>query len=349
MAKALPILKLGELLVGEEADAFALLYQKEELKTKDGKPYYKVGFRDATREFAFPIWNDSTHAEECRKQWQVGAYYKLRCVLKETSFGPQLDLHRVREVVEADAADGFDPDGFRPQSRFDPAELFAELCAAAETHIADVALRRLTLKLLIDNKAALLTLPAATRNHHAVSGGFLEHVASVVKNAVFFADRYAAYYTELSPPIDKGLIVAGAILHDIGKLRELQWQPEGPAYTPAGSLIGHVLQGRDMVREAAAELAREAAAAKDAEPVEALDDETLLRLEHIIVSHQRLPEWGAPKPPMTPEAMLVHYADDLDAKMNMVVAAIMEDKTPGHMTSKKNVLMQAFYRGNAGR
>ncbi|MGC3972412.1 MAG: HD domain-containing protein [Pirellulales bacterium] len=354
MAKALPILKLGELIVGEEADAFALLYQKEELKTKDGKPYFKVGFRDATREFAFPIWNDSEHAERCRKEWQVGAYYKLRCVLRETNFGPQLDLHKVRETNETDPADGFDPDGFRPQSRFDPEELFGELCAAAEAHIENVPLRRLTLKLLIDNKAALLTLPAATRNHHAFSGGFLEHVASVVKNAVFFSERYAGYYTELTPPLDKGLIVAGAILHDIGKLRELEWQPEGPAYTPAGSLIGHVLQGRDMVREAALELAHEAAAAQDAKSAETgdlepLDAETLLRLEHIIVSHQRLPEWGAPKPPMTPEAMLVHYADDLDAKMNMVVAALLEDKTPGHTTSKKNVLMQQFYRGNSGR
>ncbi len=70
-----------------------------------------------------------------------------------------------------------------------------------------------------------------------------------------------------------------------------------------------------------------------------LDAEKLLRLEHIIVAHQRLPEWGAPKPPMTLEALLVHYADDLDAKVNMVVTALKEDKTPGHTTSKKNVLI----------
>lgn len=344
-AKGLPILRLAELVVGEEADVFALLYLKEELKTKDGKPYHKVGFRDATRELAFPIWHDSPHGEECRKSWQVGTFYKIRGTLRETNFGPQLDLRKVRETIEADAADGFDPDAFRPQSRFDPATMFDELCALAEARITSVPLRRLTLHLLTAHRAELLTLPAATRNHHAFSGGFLEHVLSVVKNAVFFADRYADYYPDLAPPLDKDLVVTGAILHDIGKLRELEWQPEGPAYTPAGSLIGHVLQGRDMVREAAAELARAAAEAKDDEVGEPLDSETLLRLEHIIVSHQRLPEWGAPKPPMTPEALLVHYADDLDAKMNMVVGALAEDKTPGHTTSKKNVLMQQFYRG----
>jgi 3'-5' exoribonuclease len=127
------------------------------------------------------------------------------------------------------------------------------------------------------------------------------------------------------------LVVAGAMLHDIGKLRELEWHDDGAAYTAAGSLVGHILQGRDILREAAA--GRE------------LEADLLLRLEHIIVSHQRLPEWGSPKPPMTPEAMLVHYADDLDAKYNMLVSILQDDTTPGPLTSKKNVLVQAFYRG----
>jgi len=159
----------------------------------------------------------------------------------------------------------------------------------------------------------------------------------MMRNAIFFAEKYAAYYDDMTPPLDTDLVVAGAILHDIGKLRELEWQPEGPAYTASGSLIGHVLQGRDMVREAAVALAATGTP---------LDAERLLRLEHIIVSHQRLPEWGAPKPPMTPEALLVHYADDLDAKYHMLVMALRDDKTPGHTTSKKNVLMQQFYRGS---
>jgi 3'-5' exoribonuclease len=71
----------------------------------------------------------------------------------------------------------------------------------------------------------------------------------------------------------------------------------------------------------------------------------LLRLEHVIVSHQRLPEWGAPKPPMTPEALIVHYAADLDAKMNMLVAVLKNDTTEGPLTSKQNPMAQPFYRG----
>ena len=74
----------------------------------------------------------------------------------------------------------------------------------------------------------------------------------------------------------------------------------------------------------------------------------LLRLEHLIIAHQRLPEWGSPKPPMTPEALLVHYADDIDAKFSMMAAILADDANPGPLTSKKNVLMQHVYRGDGG-
>jgi 3'-5' exoribonuclease len=139
----------------------------------------------------------------------------------------------------------------------------------------------------------------------------------------------------MQPPLDKDLVVAGGILHDIGKLREMDPRPEGTGHTAEGSLIGHILIGRDMVREAAAAMKGEPPLAPD----------TLLRLEHLIIAHQRLPEWGSPKPPMTPEALLVHTADDIDAKYQMMVSILRDDTTPGLVTAKKNVLMQPVYRG----
>jgi 3'-5' exoribonuclease len=139
----------------------------------------------------------------------------------------------------------------------------------------------------------------------------------------------------MKPPLDKDLVVAGGILHDIGKLREMEQQPQGATHTAAGSLIGHILMGRDMVREAAAAIKSETT----------LDADVLLRLEHIIITHQGRPEWGSPKPPMTPEALLVHYADDLDAKYTMMVGVLRDDTSPGPVTSKKNILMQYVYKG----
>ena len=336
MPRTMPIATLSELSPGQEADLFLLMTAKEELKTKAGKPYFRVGFRDGSREVSFPIWGDSPWAVDCRDRWNPGVFYKLRAVYQETSFGPQLEIRKIREVVDADAADGFDPTLCLPRSRFDPQEMFDELMAIARKHVKNAALRKLVESLFLGNREALLTHPAARRNHHAYVGGLLEHTLSVTRTCVFLADKYAEYYPEMKPPLDKDLVVAGGTLHDIGKLREMEQRPEGAAHTAEGSLIGHILIGRDMVREAAAALPAGTAPAAD----------TLLRLEHLIITHQGRPEWGSPKPPMTPEALLVHFADDIDAKYQMMVNVLRDDTNPGPVTSKKNVLMQPVYRGH---
>ncbi|MGD9721699.1 MAG: 3'-5' exoribonuclease YhaM family protein [Pirellulales bacterium] len=323
---------LSEMIHGQEGDLFVLMTAKDELTTRDGKPYFRVGFRDRHREVVFPIWQDSPWGVDCREAWQPGNFYKLRAVYRDTSYGPQLELRKIRAVCEADHTDGFSPAMCLPHSRFDAELMFADLVAIARERIDDVALRDLVIDILTTHRAALLTLPAATHNHHAFAGGWLEHVLSVTRTAAYLADKYDDYYPDMRPRLSPGLVVAGAILHDIGKLREIEERPQGAEYTAAGNLIGHILQGRDIVREAAAS--------------RAIDPDVLLRLEHIIVSHQRLPEWGSPKPPMTPEAMLVHYADDLDAKYQMMATILRDDANPGPVTSKKNVLMQKVYRGN---
>ena len=181
-----------------------------------------------------------------------------------------MEIRKIRETIDADAADGFDPTFCLARSRFDPQQMFAELLAIARQHIGNAALRKLVESLLTANRETLLVHPAARRNHHAYIGGLLEHTLSVARTCVFLADKYADYYPEMKPPLDKDLVVAGGILHDIGKLREMQQRPEGAAHTAEGSLIGHILIGRDMVRDAAA--------AMKGEPK--LDADTLLRLEH---------------------------------------------------------------------
>ena len=265
----------------------------------------------------------------------TGRIYKLRAVYQETNFGPQLEIRKIRPAVDADAADGFDPTLCLPRSRFDPHEMFDGLLAIARKRIGNAALRTLVERMLTANREALLKHPAARRNHHAYSGGLLEHTLSVTRTCVFLADKYAEYYPKMQPPLDKDLVVAGGILHDIGKLEEMEQRPEGTGHTAEGSLVGHILLGRDMVREAAAAMPTDTRLAAD----------TLLRLEHLIIAHQGRPDWGSPKPPMTPEALLVHYADDIDAKYQMMVLVLREDTTPGPVTSKKNVLMQHVYRG----
>ncbi len=325
------VVRLADLVNGQEADLFALLSAKEELTTRDGKPYFRVAFRDAQREVSFPVWSDAPLAVACRDEWNVGVFYKLRAVYRDTNFGPQLDIRRIRAVNDADRAEGFDATMCLPRSRREPAEMFDELRALAVESIADKSVTAVVTALLDSNRDVLLKLPAAAYNHHAYAGGFLEHVLSVAQTCIYLADKYAQALPELPAPLDKDLVVAGGILHDIGKVRELALTATGAEYSAAGALIGHILQGRDMLREVAA--------------AAGLTGEKLLRLEHIIVSHQRLAEWGAPKPPMTPEALLVHYADDLDAKLQMMAGALVADAKVGPLTTARNPLKQRFFRG----
>ena len=217
--RSMPIVALCEMVPDQEADLFALMTAKEELTTKNGKPYFRVAFRDAQREVSFPIWDNSPWAADCRTSWTPGVFYKLRAVYRETNFGPQLDIRKIREVADGDAADGFDPAMCRCQSRFDPSAMLDELLALAAERIDNAPLAGLVASILTAHREQLLAAPAAQHNHHTYCGGLLEHTLSVTRCCVYLADKYAEYYTDLQPPLDKGLVVAGAILHDIGKLR----------------------------------------------------------------------------------------------------------------------------------
>jgi 3'-5' exoribonuclease len=328
------IVRLAELEPGEQGDFFALLVKKDRAQTREGKPFYRATFRDNGRSATAMIWADGGWFEDCDERWQPGQCYKLRARYYENQYGPHVDLEKIRPVESADVASGFDPAAFHPASRFDPDQMFAELLAIAEREIADPLVRQLTVELLQDHADDWRGMAAATRNHHAYQGGFLEHVLSVAETAVYLADKYVALYPDLTPPLSKSLVVAGAILHDIGKLLELDHHPTGAEYTPVGRLVGHLVLGRDMLRAKAATIPE-------------FDAETLLRLEHILLAHQGIPEWGSPIPPSTPEALLVHFADDIDAKFQMFAAALAAPPLPTDpaFTARDNPLKRRLFRG----
>lgn len=331
MTQRVPLVPLCELPTDQECDTFALLSRKEESTTRDGKPYWMITFRDARMEFTFPVWCDSPFAEACRTQWSVGCFYKLRAVRRDTRYGPQLEIRRIREVTDQDRENGFDPLMCLPQSEHPPEELYRQLSELVRTEIQRPEIRELVLSILTRYQEVLLTLPAARSHHHAYVGGWLEHTLSVAKTCIFLADKYGKHYPQLNPPLDRDLVIAGGVLHDIGKVRELSFGTTMAEYTEEGALIGHLLLGRDIIREAAAQIE--------------IDGGTLLRLEHLIIAHQRLPEWGSPKPPMTPEALIVHYADDLDAKFHMFYQILCTDPEGGPLTGDRNPLRQRLFRG----
>ena len=325
------IVKLADLAPGESGDLFALLAGKERGMTRDGKPYFRLTLRDAARNVTAMIWYDSPFFDDCESTWKKGAFFKLRGRYSETNYGPQIDLDRLRPVVDTDASDGFNPDDFYVPSRFNPAVMMRELVELVETQIGDAPLQQLVLGLLTDHEEALLRLPGEAKRHHVSAGGFVEHILSVTRTAAFLAEQYAEHDPRLE--LSKDLVVAGAVLHDLGKLVAIDLRPEGADYTPRGRLIGHIALGRDLVRD-------------KARTIDGLDAEILLRLEHMIVAHHDVPESGSPIPPSTPEALIVFHADTLDAKLDMLATALAAPATDGELfTGRDNPLRRPFFRG----
>lgn len=325
---------LHQLTPGPPADFFALLSEKQKGTTRDGKPYFACKFRDLRRTVSVMVWQDSKEFAAA-EGWQPGGFFKLRGTFAEhDKYGPQVELVQIREVKESDRADGFREADFYDRSRFDSDEMFAELRSLAEREIKDAPLGRLAVGLLDTHAKPLKQLPASDRRFYPFPGGWLEHVLNVTKNCVWLADRYVAHYPDLTPPLNRDLVIAGAILHDIGRVAELA-VPEVPGQpaepTVGGRLFGHILLGRDLIREAAAK-------------VPELNPELLTLLEHVIVSHLSLPEWGSPRLPAIPEVLILHHADDLDAKMEMYARCLTRDTSAGPFTDPDPMLKKPLLK-----
>src|SRR5260370_424820 len=210
--------------------------------------------------------------------------------------------------------------------------MLAELRNLSEKHIADGPLRRLVLTLLERHAEALKRLPATQRNFYPFCGGLLEHLLSVTHISLNLVETFAARYTELKPPLNRDLVVAGAILLHNGPGAASSEHPVVVQQTVAGRLTGHLILGRDLVRDAAREMSD-------------INADLLQLLEHIILTHLTLPEWGSPRLPQIPEALIIHHADDLDAKLEMYVRCLTRDKETGEFTARDPVLGKQLYKG----
>lgn len=329
-----PLLSLGELTDGVEAECFALLVRKERGITKKQERFYRCYFRDKNVMVEAPIWANSPWIGGV-ESWVESDAYRLRVRAEnKPKYGMQLEILAIRPASEeADAADGYSFFDLVESSRYGFGLCLSRIRDFAEANIDDLALRRVVLTILERNEETFQKMPAAQMLHHSFTGGLAEHVWSVTRVASWLASHYAKYYDDLNPPLDRGLIVAAAILHDIGKLHELRYSPAEASYTTVGQLVGHVLIGRDMVRDTARELG-------------GVSDETLMLLEHAILAHHGRGEYGAPKEPRTLEALIVHYADELDAKLNAVYRERRKEAGDSLFTDKIfAVENRRFYRG----
>lgn len=327
------VIRLSDLQSDQEAECFAALVRKVPGTTYKNETFLKCYFRDKRTILEAPLWADSRWLKQAQT-WPDGEAYRLHVKGKATpKYGLQLEILDIRPASPEDRADGYDYYDLFESSRFPDGHCFTRIFGYIDQFITDPRLAQLVRRILDDNAELFQKLPAAQNMHHGYVGGLVEHIWSVTRVAASLATHYATYYTELNPPLNKGVVVAAAILHDIGKLRELEFSPIEARYTKEGTLVGHILIGRDMVRDAA-------------RTIDGFDDETLLLLEHAILAHHGKAEYGAPKCPSTLEALIVHYADELDAKFNAVVKGLNATSGDGDFTDKIwAVENRRFYRG----
>jgi 3'-5' exoribonuclease len=327
------VIKLSDLVDGQEAVCFAALVKKTRGTTKANQPFVKCLFRDKRVIVEAPVWHDNRFLREA-DTWTEGEPYRIQVRGQyHLRYGMQIDLLGIRPATEDDARDGFDFFDLIPNSLIPVDELRKKLRDLIDRSIDQPCLKLLVENILSEHESLFSRMPAAQNFHHSYTSGLLEHVWSMTRIAAFLAGHYAKYYDQLNPPLNKSLIVAAAILHDIGKLRELEYHPVEAKYTKEGCLIGHVLMGRDMVREAARR-------------IEGFPEELLLNLEHAILAHHGKREFGSPVLPQTIEALLVSYVDDLDAKMNIMVRERMSSQTDDAFTERVFALdNRRIYKG----
>jgi 3'-5' exoribonuclease len=297
---------------------FALLRAVSTRARKTGEEFLILELQDRSGTIEAKIWE----IEKSMRLLRPGDFVKVRGRVDEYRGALQLTLEKIRKVTEADRAQGFNEADCIVSTSGDIDEMWQRLQKLIDKEVQDLFILRLLKNILERTGERFKYHPAAQEIHHGYRGGFLEHVLSVTENCVYFSNRYRG--------IDKDLLVAGGVLHDIGKLEELTPAP-AIEYTVAGRLIGHIILGRDLVRAEAA-------------GIPGFPEQKQLLIEHMILSHQGDYDWGSPKRPKILEALILHYLDDLDAKVNHLQGILGSHRGPGAFTNYDRILGRVLYR-----
>lgn len=331
------LVPLHDFLVGQTAETFVLFCERTPGMTREGKPYFTCRFKDRFRTVACMVWADSPWYADCEKAWVLGQAYRLTVTYSHhQKYGPQIEILKWRNIHADDRQTGFDLANLVDSSHFSITAMWEELLALVEKEIQQPALKHLINTIYQNHAQSLQSLPASEGKFYPFRGGWLEHVLSLTKSCVLLCDHYQKHYEWIEPRLDRDLVLAGALLHDVGRALEFTTDPLGILIQPTvpGKLFGHVTLARDLVRQTAQQ-----------QGDLALD--FLERLEHLILSHLVHPEWGSPRLPMIPEVLILHHADDLDAKLEMYLRCLSRDQSTGPFTARDPVLGKALLKSNA--
>lgn len=287
-------------------------------RTRHDKPFLRLRLADRHGPVEARVWED---AERIGAALEIGTFIGIRGRVEVFNGARQVNVDAIRTIrVEPDELELF-----MPCSPRDPEEMDRELRATIE-RVDDAPLRTLLKGMLgprTDTGQWFRKAPAAKYNHHASVGGLLEHTLSVTRICRALAEHYG-------PVIDRDLLTAGALLHDIGKVDEIAVEAGFP-YTDRGKLLGHIVLGMQRIVDAARD-------------IDGLTERRLDLLLHLVASHQGRYEWQSPREPHTLEALLLHHVDDTDAKMKQAIDIVQGSGTEPGWTEYSRSFRREFLR-----
>jgi 3'-5' exoribonuclease len=310
-------ISVKDLKAGDVVLQFFELKSKEVRKTRSGQDYLDLAVGDATGSLAAKVWSDALR--KWGQDFDPGDFVKIEGRIEIYKDRNQMIVEKIRKVDNSEVPD---PAILVRSTEADTDALFEDLKETAAS-LQPPELSRLLAHILDSNEEALKTYPAAKMIHHAYKGGLIEHIAAVKEKVEAIL--------RLEEKIDRNIAIAGAILHDIGKVRELA--QSGSSRTLEGRLIGHVILGTDILLDAARETGVDPSAP------------WLCEIEHIMLSHHGETQFGAPVKPLTREAILVHFIDNLDSKLKIIDEALESIDSEG-FTSYNKWLEGRLYAGS---
>ena len=307
---------------------FVVLRSVERKTSKSALPYYRIVLDDGTASVAANVFQDRAafpHFET--GEWKTGDHMKvLGRVSHHQQYGKQIDIMNIRPVEERDTIDGYRPENLMESAPIDLDAAWDELKGYIDT-LRPTPLRDTVKRLFTEHGGNFRRSAAAKSAHHAYLGGLLHHTLMMLREA------RALLEVRDFPPLNRSLIFAGILLHDLGKTEEIEPYPRCE-YTLSGALLGHVAIVLSWLDAAAAR--------------EKFEGELLVHLKHIILSHHGQHEFGAAVLPQTPEAIFVNLIDNIDAKIQMVFRAVAQLPPDKNGPTEKLWAFEqrAFYRCN---
>ena len=302
--------KISDFKANETVAAVLIIRELSVRLTRDGKPYLDLVMGDMSGMINGKVWD---RGKETAENLKVGMPVGIRALCEEYQGSAQLIISSLKPLNGQDLEQlNMTWENLYPVTQKDRTLMWDSVQKAIES-MKEPWLKELVSRIYLENEKKIKNHPASLKLHHAYMGGFLEHTYNMMILAETAAHLYKA---------DRDLLISGILLHDIGKLEELNGYPDN-FYTDEGNLIGHTVQGYSLVRDTIRNISGFPAI-------------TAGKIEHIILAHQGEYEYQAPKKPAFMEALLVHYIDETDARMNMMEQILKDDLVEGNWTSNRN-------------